>query len=103
MKIAWAPCQQERACSRWPSASWILDVPELPQRLGLPAPVSDVRVDAQAPLIELHGGAVVPGAVVHLTQVGEGHRLAQRILDPIADPQALLEAVDRLVERPWSP
>ena len=81
-------------------AERVPDVPELPQRLGLPTPVSDVPVDAQALLVELDGGAAVPGTVVHLTEVGEGHRLAQGILDPIAYPQALLKTVDRFVEAP---
>jgi hypothetical protein len=81
-------------------AERIPDVPELPQRLGLPAPVSDVPVDAQAPLVELDGGAAVPGTVVHLTEVREGQRLAQGVLDPVAYPEALLETVDRFVEAP---
>jgi hypothetical protein len=81
-------------------AERVPDMAELPQRLRLPAPVSDVPVDAEAPLVELDGGVAVPSAVVDLTQVGEGHRLAQGVLDPIPYPQALLETVDRLVEAP---
>ena len=81
-------------------AERVPDMPELPQRLGLPALVSDVPVHAQAPLVELDGGAAVPGTMVDLPEVGERRRLAQGILDPIAYPQAPLETVDRLVEAP---
>ena len=53
-------------------AERVPDVPELPQRLGLPTPVSDVPVDAHAPLVELDGGAAVPGLVARMLR-GTGH------------------------------